>query len=361
MHRPNTARLSIPVFIGGKGPYQFLLDTGSSHTVISQTLATILSAVPVAKAPIATSVGSILALVVRLPDVAVGSARVESLLATSLPPDASGMLDDGLSGLLGQDFLSQFDYTLDYRASRLSWHDEGQVENGVRLVLEPSNGRFLVQLPQDERCRCPVRLVPDSGANGVVLFAGTEADRLASRCRHHLHALVNAHWRGTARSVIVRALLVGRATLWDLPAAESSFQRARQRTVTGCCRCRCSPACRFTITRVTWSCSQGDLDLSFEILSDDLRVSRALFSGLWACCVLRGQRRCFMKNRDELEGKSEALKGKAKQAWGDFTDDERLRNEGLEDEAVGDTQETLGRGRRKVGEAIEDLGKDIKR
>jgi uncharacterized protein YjbJ (UPF0337 family) len=69
----------------------------------------------------------------------------------------------------------------------------------------------------------------------------------------------------------------------------------------------------------------------------------------------------LMKNRDELEGKSEALKGKAKQAWGDLTHDERLRNEGLEEEAAGDTEETLGRGRRKVGEAIEDLGKAIKR
>ena len=68
-----------------------------------------------------------------------------------------------------------------------------------------------------------------------------------------------------------------------------------------------------------------------------------------------------MKNRDELEGKAEALKGKAKQAWGDFTDDERLRNEGLEDEAAGDVEETLGRSRRKVGEVIEDLGKHIKR
>ena len=68
-----------------------------------------------------------------------------------------------------------------------------------------------------------------------------------------------------------------------------------------------------------------------------------------------------MKNRDELEGKAEALKGKAKQAWGDVTDDERLRNEGLEDEAAGDVEETLGRGRRKIGEAIEDLGKTIKR
>ena len=68
-----------------------------------------------------------------------------------------------------------------------------------------------------------------------------------------------------------------------------------------------------------------------------------------------------MKNKDELKGKSEEMKGKAKQAWGDLTDDERLRNEGVADEAAGDVQETLGRGRRKVGEAIEDLGKDIKR
>jgi hypothetical protein len=33
----------------------------------------------------------------------------------------------------------------------------------------------------------------------------------------------------------------------------------------------------------------------------------------------------------------------------------------VEDEAAGDVEQTLGRGRRKVGEAIEDLGEDIKR
>ena len=66
-------------------------------------------------------------------------------------------------------------------------------------------------------------------------------------------------------------------------------------------------------------------------------------------------------NRDELEGKKEAVKGKLKQATGDLTDNERLHDEGVADEAAGKTQETLGRGRRKVGEAIEDLGEDIKR
>jgi uncharacterized protein YjbJ (UPF0337 family) len=66
-------------------------------------------------------------------------------------------------------------------------------------------------------------------------------------------------------------------------------------------------------------------------------------------------------NRDELEGKGDQLKGKVKQGVGDLTDDERLHDEGVADEASGDVQETAGRARRKVGEAIEDLGDKIKR
>ena len=68
-----------------------------------------------------------------------------------------------------------------------------------------------------------------------------------------------------------------------------------------------------------------------------------------------------MKNRDELDGKIEQVKGKAKQAWGDVTDNEQLHDEGVADEAAGDVQEGLGRARRKVGEFIEDVGEDIKR
>ena len=66
-------------------------------------------------------------------------------------------------------------------------------------------------------------------------------------------------------------------------------------------------------------------------------------------------------NRDEMQGKTEALKGKIKQAAGDLTDDERLHDEGVADEAAGDTQAAIGKGRRKVGEFVEDLGKSIKK
>ena len=66
-------------------------------------------------------------------------------------------------------------------------------------------------------------------------------------------------------------------------------------------------------------------------------------------------------NKDELDGKTQAAKGKVKQAVGHLTDDESLHDEGVVDEVAGETQETVGRARRKVGEAIEDIGDRIKR
>jgi uncharacterized protein YjbJ (UPF0337 family) len=66
-------------------------------------------------------------------------------------------------------------------------------------------------------------------------------------------------------------------------------------------------------------------------------------------------------NRDEIEGKAEALKGKVKQATGDMLDDQKMHDEGIADEAAGDTQDAIGRGRRKAGEFIEDIGNKIKK
>jgi len=66
-----------------------------------------------------------------------------------------------------------------------------------------------------------------------------------------------------------------------------------------------------------------------------------------------------MMNRDEVEGKVEAVKGKAKQAVGDMTNDPVLEDEGAQDEAAGRAQENVGTARRKVGEVVQDIGKKI--
>jgi uncharacterized protein YjbJ (UPF0337 family) len=68
-----------------------------------------------------------------------------------------------------------------------------------------------------------------------------------------------------------------------------------------------------------------------------------------------------MWNKDEVEGKKDQLKGKVKKGAGELTGDERLRKEGVDDEAAGDVQEAFGEGRRKVGEAVKDVGNKIGR
>lgn len=66
-------------------------------------------------------------------------------------------------------------------------------------------------------------------------------------------------------------------------------------------------------------------------------------------------------NKDELKGKATDLKGRVKGAAGNAMDDEELRQEGAADQVEGQTQEAWGRGKRRVGEAVEDIGERIKR
>jgi len=68
-----------------------------------------------------------------------------------------------------------------------------------------------------------------------------------------------------------------------------------------------------------------------------------------------------LPNRDEIEGKFDQAKGKTKETVGRAMDDRELENEGTADRAGGKVQEGFGKARRKVGEAIEDLGNAIER
>jgi uncharacterized protein YjbJ (UPF0337 family) len=66
-----------------------------------------------------------------------------------------------------------------------------------------------------------------------------------------------------------------------------------------------------------------------------------------------------MWNKDEMRGKADRIKGGLKKKAGELRGDEDLRNEGEADEAAGQIQEGFGKGRRKVGDAINDLGKKV--
>ena len=68
-----------------------------------------------------------------------------------------------------------------------------------------------------------------------------------------------------------------------------------------------------------------------------------------------------LPNRDEVDGKLDQAKGKVKETVGRAINDDELEAEGRADHAGGKVEEGFGKARRKVGEAIEDVGDAISR
>ncbi|HKC62984.1 MAG TPA: CsbD family protein [Pyrinomonadaceae bacterium] len=68
-----------------------------------------------------------------------------------------------------------------------------------------------------------------------------------------------------------------------------------------------------------------------------------------------------MPNRDEMKGKFDQAKGTVKENVGRAFDDRDMETKGAAERAGGHLEEGYGKAKRKVGEALEDAGEDIKR
>jgi len=66
-----------------------------------------------------------------------------------------------------------------------------------------------------------------------------------------------------------------------------------------------------------------------------------------------------MRYEDEIKGKGNEAKGAVKEELGKLTRDRKLQESGAADRSEGKVQEDFGTTKRKVGEAVEDLGERI--
>lgn len=205
----------VPVTIGGTGRYRFVLDTGSSRTVISSRLWRALRLPVVAKTLMVTPAGRDEAYVVRLSGVAVGGGAGVDVNAAVIPADyyAAGQQIDGL---IGQDVLAAAIYTIDYRARALVWHAADDALPGVRLPLLVRDHRVLVSLAQRDGDPNPLNLIPDSGSDCLVLFAhARDKVRFTSL---DVGVLTSMSAVRLVRRVEVEGLMIGNTRLLKPPA-----------------------------------------------------------------------------------------------------------------------------------------------
>jgi predicted aspartyl protease len=202
----------VEVQVNDAGPFRFLIDTGAARSVVADDLAAAVGAPAVAKTAVVTSGGSDTRLVVRLDSIRLSSVKVDAVLAPVVPAPQLARLGRGVRGLLGQDFLSAFNYTLDYRRARLTWDEALSCGGRDAVRMQPSEGRFTMLLHTgDGRA---MQVVPDSGAEVPVFFRDFG---LGSASAAAMVTGLGAGIRAVVRSTLPE-LRVGGVTLRDLDA-----------------------------------------------------------------------------------------------------------------------------------------------
>ena len=171
--------------INGTGPFDFLLDTGTTRTVIDPDLAQQLQAPAIGEVSLTGVLHVRRDELVSLQDVQLGDASVSGLAAVVDKLTRQKMLAPGIRGVLGEDFLSRFDILIDYRQHWLRFGDPPPAGERCRFETigqyhgSSTTNRLLITTEFVEVSGARVQLELDTGAKLPELFP-VPSDSLAS-------------------------------------------------------------------------------------------------------------------------------------------------------------------------------------
>lgn len=215
-----TDRMTVPVHIGGQGPYPFIVDTGAERTVISRELATRLKLDPSGTANLHSMTGESSVEMVMIPSLGVSSGSVKDIRAPAL-----SRAHMGAPGLLGIDSLKTQRVLMDFKRQT--------------MTLTPSKQREEKWDPDTivvtARSRFGQLILVDASANGhkinVILDTGSQVSVGNEALRRKLFGknpkkrpvqveLVSVTGgRMTADYTFVEKIKIGGVTLTEMPIA----------------------------------------------------------------------------------------------------------------------------------------------
>ncbi len=170
----------IPVGINGSGPYDFLLDTGCAKTIVDQKLADQLGLPRAGEKTVVGILASTRMSVVHVNSLSVAGASVPG--GEIFSSDHPATVTSNVRGVLGEDFLRNFDLLIDYRHQTIRIESPlgsmAQTALGEHLPLQlsgmlhgqPTHNRLVVSGHIPELGDTPMLLLLDSGTNCATLF-----------------------------------------------------------------------------------------------------------------------------------------------------------------------------------------------
>jgi hypothetical protein len=163
----------VPAKVNGAGPFDFVLDTGTTTTLLDSDLARRLSLSALDRIQLHSVDGTQTAVRTSLSSLALASGSVKNIEALVVDLREAKTVDSRIAGVLGQNFLSRFNYLLDYRRRSLTLETANEIRervSGEVIPLQIRDQKILVQAETQPGGQEKLLLWLDSAANQMVLF-----------------------------------------------------------------------------------------------------------------------------------------------------------------------------------------------
>lgn len=158
-------RMTVPVTIEGRGPFNFMIDTGSQATVVSRSLGDRLQLPSLGTATVVGMAASKRVELVRLDGLELASRMFDNLHVPLL--EAQHM---GADGILGLDSLQDLRVVIDFRAESIAVDDAKALggDRGYEIVVRARNkkGRLIITDAEIDGIRTAV--IIDTGSQGSI-------------------------------------------------------------------------------------------------------------------------------------------------------------------------------------------------
>ena len=171
--------IMVPVEINGKGPYDFILDTGNgaASLLLCPDLAEELS---IRRGETAHE-GFTVDIANSMHEIRVGSCRIGELEFTDIDAGSAGAITELASrlgipihGNIGYPLLKGFALTLDFDRMTLTLDERPEAVGGVAIEVDPEKPLIMIDALANGR---PMRFLVDTGASGCCL-SRTAAEEL---------------------------------------------------------------------------------------------------------------------------------------------------------------------------------------